>query len=167
MRGMSFRSTLSRRIRLLKKRLMIRLVNLWPPYLGSGIRVKKLDFDGGVAEVEMKLHWWNRNYVGTHYGGSLYSMTDPFFMLILIERLGPKFIVWDKSASIRFRKPGRGRVRARFEVSGEHVEEIADTARREGKAEPVFVVKVLDERDQVIAEVEKLVHVKYDRKKRT
>ena len=151
----------------LKKILIFRLINFWPPYLASGIRITRLQISTGVIEVQMKLHWWNRNYVGTHYGGSLYSMCDPFYMLILIERLGSGFIVWDKRASIRFRTPGRGRVRARFEITEQEIEEIRETAIRDGKAEPLFVVKVLDDQDQVVAEVEKLVHVKREKKKRS
>jgi acyl-coenzyme A thioesterase PaaI-like protein len=80
--------------------------------LGAGIRVTRLG--PHAVDVEMKLRRWNRNYVGTHFGGSLYSMTDPFFMLMPIENLGPEYIVWDKAATIRFKKPGRGKVRASF-----------------------------------------------------
>src|SRR4051794_22615854 len=83
------------------------VMNVYPPFLGAGIRVKRLQPDWRAIDVEMKLRRWNANYVGTHYGGSLYSMTDPFLMLMLIENLGPDFTVWDKAASIRFRSPGR------------------------------------------------------------
>jgi Domain of unknown function (DUF4442) len=80
------------------------LLNIWPPFLGAGIRLRRIAPDWKAIDVEMKLRWWNRNYVGTHYGGSLYSMADPFLMLMLIENLGKDYIVWDKAASIRFRK---------------------------------------------------------------
>lgn len=162
----TLRTSIRHRIRSIRKWLLFRLINFWPPYLGSGIRVTRLAFDEGVVEVEMKLHWWNRNYVGTHYGGSLYSMCDPFYMLILLERLEGRFVVWDKAASIRFRRPGRGRVRARFAISDEEIAAIRDEALREGKAEPRFVAQVIDDEGQVVAEVEKIVHVKKERKKR-
>ena len=84
------------------------LMNVWPPFLGAGIRVKRLQPDWKEVDVEMKLRGWNSNYVGTHYGGSLYSMADPFYMLMLIENVGRNYIVWDKSASIRFKKPEKG-----------------------------------------------------------
>jgi len=90
------------------RRHMRFFINLWPPFLVAGIRVKRLDPDWKRIDVEMNLHPWNSNYVGTHYGGSLYSMADPFYMLMLMENLGRDFVVWDKSASIRFRKPGKG-----------------------------------------------------------
>jgi acyl-coenzyme A thioesterase PaaI-like protein len=90
----------------MKKRLLLRTINAWPPFLGAGIRVTRLG--PHAVDVEMKLRFWNRNYVGTHFGGSLYAMTDPFFMLMLIENLGPEYIVWDKTATIRFKEAGTG-----------------------------------------------------------
>ena len=76
----------------------------------------------------MKLRFWNRNYVGTHYGGSLYSMADPFYMLMLMENLGRDYIVWDKAASIRFRKPGKGRVKAEFRLTDAQLDDIREKA---------------------------------------
>ncbi len=140
------------------KRHMRMLFNLWPPLLGAGIRIRRLTPDFRAIDVEMKLRWWNRNYVGTHYGGSLYSMTDPFFMVMLIENLGRDTIVWDKPASIRFRKPGRGTVFANFRVSEEQIQEIKQALSSEDKIERKFRVEVTDESGSVIAEVEKLLH---------
>lgn len=108
----------------------------------------------------MKLHFWNSNYVGTHYGGSLYSMTDPFYMLMLIENLGRDYVVWDKSACIRFRKPGRGKVSAEFRVSQAQLDDIRTSLRTESKVEPTFTVEVKDEAGEVIAQVEKVLHVR-------
>ncbi len=137
-----------------------RLMNLWPPFLGAGIRVKRLDRDWKAVEVEMKLRFWNSNYVGTHYGGSLYSMTDPFYMLMLIENLGRDYVVWDKAATIRFRKPGKGTMRASFRLSEEQLEEIRTRLQTADKVEPVFTVEVKDEAGAVVAEVEKRLHVR-------
>ena len=142
------------------KRHMRMFMNLWPPFLGAGIRVKRLQPDWKEIAVEMKLRRWNSNYVGTHYGGSLYSMTDPFFMLMLIENLGRDYIVWDKSASIRFRKPGKGKVSAIFRLSDEQIEEIRQALKTEEKIERTFMVEVKDESGAVIAEVQKLLHVR-------
>jgi len=135
-------------------------MNLWPPFLGAGIRVKRQSPDWTEIDVEMKLHWWNRNYVGTHYGGSLYSMADPFFMVMLIQNLGKAYIVWDKSASIRFKKPGRGTVSASFRLSEEQIREIRQALTSQQKIERVFAVEVKDESGSVIAEVEKLLHIR-------
>ena len=135
-------------------------LNIYPPFLGAGIRIKRLQSDWMAIDVEMKLRRWNANYVGTHYGGSLYSMTDPFFMLMLIENLGRDYIVWDKAASIRFRKPGRGTVSASFRLSDEQIGEIKQALNSQEKIERVFTVEVKDESGNVIAEVEKLLHVR-------
>jgi Domain of unknown function (DUF4442) len=135
-------------------------LNIWPPFLGAGIRVRRLASGWKEIDVEMKLRWWNRNYVGTHYGGSLYSMTDPFFMVMLIENLGKDYIVWDKKASIRFRKPGRGTVSASFRLSDEQIGEIRQALNSQEKIERVFTVEVKDQSGSVVAEVEKLVHIR-------
>ncbi len=141
------------------QRLMIRAINFWPPILGAGIRVK-WSADNKAVDVEMKLRFWNRNYVGTHYGGSLYSMTDPFYMLMLMNNLGSDYIVWDKAASIRFRKPGKGRVRAEFRLTDEQLDEIRSKLMTEAKYEPTFQVQVKDEAGDVVAEVQKVLHIR-------
>jgi hypothetical protein len=143
-----------------KSRSLRLILNLYPPYLGAGIRVNHIAADFSVIDVQMGLHFWNRNYVGTHFGGSLYAMVDPFLMLILIEQLGPAYVVWDKSAEIRFRRPGQGTVRAHFEIPRERVEEIRRAADADGKVEPHFTASVLDQQGQIVAEVDKLLYVR-------
>jgi acyl-coenzyme A thioesterase PaaI-like protein len=138
---------------------MMRLLSLYPPYLGAGVRVHAAA-DLRTFEVRMKLSRFNRNYVGTQFGGSLYSMCDPFFMLILAEALGRGYIVWDKAATIRFRRPGRGTVRATFHIPPERIAEIRAAADAQGKIEPTFEVAVLDDAGEVVAEVEKLLYVR-------
>ena len=140
--------------------LRLRLINYWPPLLGAGIRVTRMQPDLKSVDVEMRLRPWNRNYVGTHFGGSLYSMTDPFYMLMLIHNLGPNYVVWDKAATIRFRKPGRGTVRAEFRLSDSQIQDIRDKLKTQEKLEPVFTVEVKDNEGVVIAEVEKVLHVR-------
>ena len=142
------------------KRHMRHVMNLWPPFLGAGIRVTRLQPDWRAIDVEMKLRFWNANFVGTHYGGSLYSMADPFYMLMLIENLGRDYIVWDKSASIRFRKPGKGKMLASFRLTEEQVESIRQQLQTQEKVEPTFMVQVKDENGEVVAEVQKLLHVR-------
>jgi hypothetical protein len=137
-----------------------RWINLWPPFLGAGIRVKHIAPDMKAVDVEMKLRWWNANYVGTHFGGSLFAMTDAFYMLMLMHHLGESYIVWDKAATIRYRKPGRGTVRAEFRLTDSQIEDIREKLKTFPKYEPVLVVEVKDEAGIVIAEVEKLLHVR-------
>jgi len=145
------------------KRHFALLLNLWPPFLGAGIRVRRLQPDWRAIDVEMKLRFWNANFVGTHYGGSLYSMVDPFYMLMLIENLGNQYIVWDKAATIRFRRPAKGTVRASFRLSGEQIDRLRQALTAQEKVEPTFLVEVKDEAGAVVAEVQKVLHV---RKKR-
>jgi hypothetical protein len=141
------------------QKLMLRLVNLWPPFAATGIHVR-WDADMKSVGVEMKLRFWNRNFVGTHYGGSLYSMTDPFYMLMLIKNLGPEYVVWDKAAAIRFRKPGRGKVRAEFRLTDAQLDDIREQLNTLPKYEPSYKIEVKDEAGEVVAEVEKVLHIR-------
>ncbi len=144
----------------MKRSTIMRMIRFWPPYLGAGINVRHIADDFMTIDVEMKLRPWNRNYVGTHFGGSLYAMTDPFFMMMLIENLGRDYIIWDKAANIRFKSPGRGRVSARFTITPERIAEIRAQADNGPKSEPVFNVQVVDEAGTVVADVEKTVYVR-------
>src|SRR5215472_7502264 len=148
-----------------KSKKLKRLFNCYPPFLGAGIRVPRVSEDMCTIEVRMPLHFWNRNYVGTHFGGSRYAMCDPFFMLILMNQLGKDYVVWDKSAAIRFKKPGTGTMKAVFQIPPERIAEIRAQADAQGKVEPLFQVQVTDGQGIVIAEVDKLLYVR--RKKPT
>ena len=137
-----------------------RLVNLWPPFLGAGIRIQRIAADMKAVDVEMKLRFWNANYVGTHFGGSLFAMTDPFYMLMLMANLGSEYIVWDKASSIRYRKPGKGTVRAEFRLSDAQLDDIREKLKTLPKYEPMFSVEVKDLQGTVVAEIEKVLHVR-------
>jgi hypothetical protein len=137
-----------------------KLLNIFPPFVGAAVHVKRVSEDFRTIEVEMPMRFWNKNLVGTHFGGSLYSMTDPFYMIMLIHHLGPGYIVWDKAATIRFKSPGIGLVRATFQMPEERVEEIRAQADRDEKVEPVFQVQVTDTKGNVVAEVDKILWVK-------
>src|SRR5438067_185047 len=110
----------------------LKLMGFYPPYLGAGVSVTDVAPDLTALEVAMNLSAWNRNFVGTQFGGSLYSMCDPFFMLLLMMQLGDGYVVWDKSASIDFLRPGRGKVRARFELPSGRVEELRAETNQKG-----------------------------------
>lgn len=145
-------------------RQLLKWINFYPPFLGMNIRVVYTSPDFHTIRVQSKLSRRNLNAVGTHFGGTLYAMCDPWFMLILMHALGEAYIVWDKAAQIQFIKPGRGTVFATFHIPPERVEEIRAAADRGEKIEPTFEVDVVDEQNQVIAHVEKLLYV---RKKNT
>ena len=148
-----------------RSRKLRRFIRLYPPYLGAGVRVTHIAADFRRVEVEMPLRFYNRNYVGTHFGGSLYSMVDPFYMLMLINILGPDYIVWDKAANIRFKRPGKGVMKAVFELTEEKIAEIRAAADTQPKVEPLFQVLIKDEEGKVVAEVDKLLYVKKKEKK--
>jgi len=154
---MSFLQRIARR---LGNDRFLKFMRFYPPYLGAGVTVTHVARDLSLLEVEMKLSAWNRNFVGTHFGGSLYSMCDPFFMLMLMMQLGDGYVVWDKSASIEFLRPGRGKVRARFELPSGRVEELRAETNQKGKINPVFEVTVVDEAGDAIARVRKVLSVR-------
>ena len=143
-----------------RKTPWMRWINLWPPFLGAGIKVTRMDDDMRAVDVELKLTRLNRNYVGTHYGGSLYSMADPFYMIMLIPNLGRDYIVWDKAATIRFKKPGKGTVRAQFRISEAQIDDIRQKLKTHAKVEPTFTVEIKGVDGEVIAEVDKLLYVR-------
>lgn len=138
-------------------------LNLFGPYVGAGVRIAHIADDFSSATVEMDLRWYNRNYVGTHFGGSLYSMADPMYMLMLMRRLGSGYIVWDKSASIEFISPGKGTVVAHFELTDERLEEIRAATEKGDKTLPEWDVDIVDGQGKLVARVRKTLYV---RKKR-
>lgn len=135
-------------------------MNLWPPFLGAGIRVRHIAADWSEARVELRHGFLNRNFVGTHYGGSLFSMTDPFYALMLMHRLGDRYLVWDQAASIEFVAPGRGRVSATFNLTERRLSEIRDRAASGEKIMPEFDVEVIDAGGALVARVHKTLYVR-------
>ncbi len=139
------------------------IMNVYPPYLGTGIRVAYVSPDYRQVDVEMKLRWYNRNYVGTHFGGNLASMTDPFFVLMFVNILGPDYRVLDMSGTIDFLKPARGRVRARFQLSREQVDEIVAATENGDKYQPALKVNIVDEQNETVARVRKTLYIRRKR----
>jgi acyl-coenzyme A thioesterase PaaI-like protein len=141
--------------------LLRRGMGWWPPFLGAGIRVRSFADDFREAVVELRLGRLNRNYVGTHFGGSLYAMTDPFFAVMLIHNLGGEYLVWDKSGSIEYVAPGRGTVHARFVLTEQRLAEIRSQAAGGEKVLPEFQVEVRHARDDsLVALVRKTLYVR-------
>ncbi len=143
------------------------LLHAYPPYAGAGVLVTHIAEDASEVRVEMPLTDSNVNLVGTHFGGSLYSMVDPHLMLLLVQRLGPDYVVWDKEANINFRKPGVGTVHATIRITDEEVEVIRSATANGDKHLPQWTLAVLDEQDEVVATVLKTLYVRRKREAET
>ncbi|MEQ1513446.1 MAG: DUF4442 domain-containing protein [Lysobacteraceae bacterium] len=144
-------------------RRLRRVLNLWPPFLFAGVRVRAIADDWRSAEVELHAHWWNRNYVGVHFGGNLFAMTDPFWMLLTLHALGRDYIVWDKAGEIAFLKPGRGTVRARFQLDDATLDEIRAATADGEKHLRWFETEIVDADGGVVARARKQLHVRRKR----
>ena len=135
-------------------------INLWPPFLFAGIHLTELSADYTRARVELRLRPWNRNYVGTHFGGSLFAMTDPFWMLMVLHHLGRDHVVWDKAGEIEFVKPGRGVVRADFTLTPADLDDLRARAAGGAKVLRWFENDVVDADGEVVARVRKQLYVR-------
>ena len=142
------------------------VLNIYPPYLFAGVRVTRIDPGWRELHVSMKLHWFNQNAVGTHFGGSLYSMVDPHLMLLLMQTLGNDYIVWDKSAEIEFHKPGKGRVHSVIRVTDEVLDEIRCKIEGGDVYQPRYELAILDEDGDIVATVIKVLHIRRRRSTR-
>lgn len=136
------------------------ILNRYAPYRGAGIQVEKIDFPNYHIRVKMPLTRKNQNIVGVHFGGSLYSMIDPFYMLLLMHHLGSKYIVWDKAAKIQFLSPGRGTVYADIRIDAAEIKQIKTLAEHYSPVNRIYQLSIYDEAGVRIAEVEKTVYIR-------
>lgn len=137
-----------------------RMLNIYGPYLGAGVKVEKISPDWRYVRVAMKLHWYNKNAVNTHFGGSLYSMVDPHYMLMLMKILGKEYTVWDKSAAIDFVTPGKGKVTAEFRITDEMLNDIYEKTQNGDKFLPVYQVEIKDQQQQLVCRVDKTLYIR-------
>lgn len=134
-------------------------INLYPMFFGTGGKVMFIAGDWKRVVVRLSLNMWTRNYVGAIFGGSQFSATDPMYMVMLINILGNDYVVWDKSASIQFKKPGKGKLKAEFIYTEEEVEHIKRVTASEGKYEFIKSVSWLDQSGAVVSTIDKSVYV--------
>ena len=135
-------------------------MNLWPPFLFSGIHITHISNDWRHVRVELRKRPWNGNYVDTHFGGSLFAMTDPFRMLPVLRCMGPDYIVWDKAAEIEFVKPGRGTVHACFDLDDDVLDALRSATADGEKALHWFDTDVIDAQGDVVARTRKQLYVR-------
>lgn len=134
------------------------LLNCYPPLWAAGIHVDRISDDYTFAQAHMSLRWYNRNFVGTHYGGSLYSISDPFYMLMFLHILGSNYRVWDVGGKIDYLKPGKSTVTATFQISDEVIERIKQHTQAGEKYFETFPVEIVDESGEVIAKIERRLY---------
>ena len=146
----------------MKARTLRLLLNLYPPLLGAGVHVRTLTEDYREALVELRPHWYNRNFFGDHFGGGLYAMTDPFYALMLIHILGDGYRVTHAAGNISFLAPARGVVSARFLIAYEHIAAIRDAAADGEKHLPQYTTDIVDRAGNAVARV---THTAYVRRK--
>jgi acyl-coenzyme A thioesterase PaaI-like protein len=133
---------------------------LFPAYRGTGGRITYIADDWREIRVAIPLSRRTRNYVGTIFGGSMYGAVDPIYMVMLIKALGPGYVVWDKSASIRFRRPGRSRLQATFILDDAELATIRAALETERAIDRVYQIELRDADGVVHAEVEKVIHIR-------
>ena len=136
------------------------MINRYAPYHGAGIEIEKMDLANYHIRVKMPLTRKNKNVVGVHFGGSLYSMVDPFFMLLLLHHLGSKYIVWDKSAHINFLSPGRNTVYADIRLDAVEIAHIKELTDNYVPVYRKYTVNIFDDAGIRIAEIEKTVYIR-------
>jgi acyl-coenzyme A thioesterase PaaI-like protein len=134
--------------------------NFFPAYRGTGARIEYIAHDYREIRVRLPLSWRTRNYVGTIFGGSIYGAVDPIYMIMLIKNLGPGYIVWDKSATVRFRKPGRTTLYAHFILRAEELDEIRTLLQSAERTDRTYRIELIDADGAVHTEVEKIIHVR-------
>ena len=139
---------------------LIRKISFYPPYLGMGIRVQSFSDDFTRFEVQLRPRWYTRNLFGTHFGGSLYAMADPFYVFIVTMNFGRGYVVWDKAASIDFLKPAKGVITGVYEISAERLEEMKAEVDTLGKNTYRFEANLLNESGETVARVSKEVYVR-------
>jgi hypothetical protein len=144
----------------LRRILPRRLMNLWPCYWGTGVRLKYVSKDFREIRLDVPLNWRTRNYVGTIFGGSMYGAVDPIYMLMLIKNLGPSYEVWDKAATIRFKKPGRTTLHASFTLNQEEIDQIRQELSNADSIDRIYNVDLTDEKGTACATVEKIIHIR-------
>jgi acyl-coenzyme A thioesterase PaaI-like protein len=143
----------------LRTRLTRHGFNLFPAYRGTGARITYIAADWREVRLKVPLSWRTRNYVGTIFGGSMYGAVDPLYMIMLIRALGPEYVVWDRAASIRFRRPGRSTLYARFTLDDAELDAIRGALRGQRSIDRVYRVELKDAAGTVCADVEKVVYV--------
>jgi acyl-coenzyme A thioesterase PaaI-like protein len=135
------------------------MMNCYPMFLGTGGKIGLIAANWREVRVTLGLNLWTMNYVRTIFGGSMFSASDPFYMLMLMHNLGKNFVVWDKAAHIRFRRPAKDKITTQFILKEEVIEEIKQKVASKGETDFTFLVQWHNKEGKVVAEIERLVYI--------
>lgn len=158
MERLSIKMPLNKKAKQLKR--LAKWIWLYPPYIGTGISVRSVNQDATSYTIQMKKRWFNSNAYGTHFGGSLYSMVDPFFVFAAASYFGEDYILWDKRASIHYVSPGKGTVTTVIGITHTKLEEMKTIVDRDGKALFDFETTITESDGRVVAEVSKQIYIR-------
>ena len=140
-------------------KIYVLALNLWPCIRGTGGWITFISEDFTKLTVRLKLSLRTRNVVGTIFGGSMYASTDPMFMLMLINILGPDFVVWDKGCTTRFKRPAKGTIYAHFEITPEMLEDVRKNVFEKNEYTFTWNVAYKDDEGVVYSEFDKVLYV--------
>lgn len=144
----------------LQSRLTRWKFNLFPAYRRTGARITYIAADFSEVRIRLPLNWKTRNVVGTVFGGAMYAAVDPIYMVMLMRLLGPGYIVWDKAAAIRFRRPGQDTLYGCFSIAPEEVDLIRGHLQTHSKLDRVYPAELVDAAGKVHATFEKTLHIR-------
>jgi hypothetical protein len=140
--------------------------NHYPSYWGSGGRLTYIDDSWQEIRLKLPLKWRTRNYMGTIFGGSIYGAVDPIYAMMLIKALGEEYVVWDKNATVTFKRPADRTLYATFEIPDQELADIRESLETEESLDREYTIDLIDDEGAVYATVEKTVHVSTDQGKR-
>lgn len=134
--------------------------NWFPAYRATGARITYIASDWSEVRIRLPLNRRTRNYVGTIFGGSMYGAVDPVYMIMLMKALGPGYMVWDKAATIRFRRPGREPLYATFRLPASEVAALRAEVDQAGTVEREFTVELVNAAGELHASCQKLLSIR-------
>jgi hypothetical protein len=143
-----------------KKATLFRvLFNMSPMYKRSCGKIIFASEDLHVVNIKIPLSYKNKNYVGSIFGGSLFSATDPIYMIQLMQILGKDFVVWDKKTNIKFKRPAYEHAFATFEFTTSEINEIRQKVEAENEVDYTKILHITDKNGIIFAELDKTLYI--------
>ena len=128
-------------------------------YRRTTARLIEVSDDLHYVKIRIPINWKNRNYAGSIFGGSMLSATDPIYMIQLIQILGDGFVVWDKTASVKYKRPAKETIYGEFVFSESEIQAIKEQLLEQGELEIVKEMTLENTKKQVFAEISKTIYI--------